>query len=77
MASKPWSHLFDYLAEGGPDYRFGGPTTVCLCGGNMFAIFATFDDSGALAGYLLDARCASCGAHIIAPTEIDERSDWQ
>jgi hypothetical protein len=69
--AKPWSYLFDGLADGGPDYRFAGPTLECLCGGNMFGLIVTFDESRCVAGYLTDARCMSCGAHVIAPTEVD------
>lgn len=68
---KPWSYLFDHLAEGGPDYRFAGPTRVCLCGSDMFGVIVTFDENRCVAGYLLDARCMGCGAHVIAPTEGD------
>lgn len=72
MKSKPWSFLFDHLAEGGPDYRFAGPTLQCLCGSDMFGLIVTFDENRCVATYFLDARCMHCGAHLIAPTEGDE-----
>jgi len=68
---QPWSKLFDHLAEGGPDYRWAGPTSVCLCGSDMLGIIASFDDSRCVATDVTDDRCMSCGAHLIAPTEVD------
>ena len=68
---KPWSHIFDELAEGGPDYRFAGPTHMCLCGNQSFATITVFHDRK-IAMYFTDIRCLACGAHLIAPTEADD-----
>jgi hypothetical protein len=55
-----------------PDYR-GIPTSRCPCGYNMFIVCTTFDEDTRLPGfYLLDGRCACCGAWVTLPTEIDE-----
>jgi hypothetical protein len=57
------------------DYR-GIPTLQCPCGFNMFIMCAVFDEDTRLPGfYLLDGRCASCGAWVTLPTEIDEWSE--
>lgn len=71
MSSKPWSHLFNHLAEGGPDYRWAGPTLRCCCGSDMFGLIVSFDESRCVATYFTDARCMHCGAYLIAPTEAD------
>lgn len=64
---------FDALMEtDAPDYR-GIPTLQCPCGYSLFIICASFDDDTRLPGfYLLDGRCAACGAWVTLPTEIDE-----
>lgn len=71
MSTKPWSYLFEDLAEGGPDLRWAGPTHQCLCGNDLLAVAVRFEDSQ-VAFYLLDVRCLACGAYLIAPTEIDD-----
>ena len=63
---------FDAVTEtDAADYR-GIPTLQCPCGYNMFIMCASFDPETRLPGYyLLDARCACCGAWVTLPTEID------
>lgn len=73
MGTKPWSYLFEDLAEGGPDLRWAGPTHVCMCGNDLFAVAVKFVE-GEIAFYFLDVRCLACGAYLIAPTEIDDES---
>lgn len=68
---RPWSHIFHELSEGGPDYRFAGPTHVCLCGNNNMATITVFHDRQ-VAMYFTDIRCLACGAYLIAPTEADD-----
>lgn len=68
---KPWSHIFHELNEGGPDYRWAGPTHVCLCGNSNMATITVFHDKQ-IAMYFTDIRCLACGAHLIAPTEADD-----
>jgi hypothetical protein len=64
---------FDAIGTMGvADYR-GIPTMLCPCGYNMFIVCTTFDEDTRLPGfYLLDGRCACCGAWVTLPTEIDE-----
>lgn len=70
LQDKPWSLLFSQLKENGPDYRWVGPTHVCACGCDLFAVAARFEDRQ-VAFYFLDARCLSCGAYITVPCEAD------
>jgi len=67
----PWSEIFHELSEGGPDYRWAGPTEVCLCGNSSFATITIFYDKQ-VAMYFTDVRCLACGAYLIAPTEVDD-----
>lgn len=69
--SEPWSALFNEIGADGPDYRWAGPTHVCLCGNNNFATITIFQDRQ-VALYFVDVRCLACGAYLIAPTEIDD-----
>ncbi len=69
--AKPWSYIFHELSEGGPDYRWAGPTQVCLCGNDNFATITIFHDRR-VALYFTDVRCLACGAYLIAPTEVDD-----
>ena len=68
---KPWSDVFHELSEGGPDYRWAGPTEVCLCGNNNFATITIFHEKQ-VALYFVDVRCLACGAYLLAPTEVDD-----
>jgi hypothetical protein len=64
------------VEQDAPDYR-GVPTLMCPCGYNMFIVCATFDEDTRLpAFYLLDGRCASCGAWVTLPTEVDDHVSW-
>lgn len=57
------------------DYR-GVPTVACPCGCDFFIVCTRFDEETRLPGfYLLDARCASCGAWLTPPTPIDGDDD--
>lgn len=68
-----FSAPFDGLSEPpSADYR-GVPTLRCPCGCDWIVIVTRFDGEERLPGmYLLDARCASCGAWLTPPTPIDE-----
>jgi hypothetical protein len=60
------------LETAAPDYR-GLPTLQCPCGYDMFIMCASFDEDTRLpGGYLLDGRCAACGAWVTLPTDVDE-----
>ena len=67
---KPWSYLFNELSDGGVDLRAFGPTHVCVCGNDQFAVVARFHDHQ-IAFYLLDGRCLACGSYLIVPCEAD------
>ena len=55
-----------------PDYR-GFPTIQCPCGYDMFIVCVKFDPKTRLPGfYLLDGRCACCGAWVTLPTPVDD-----
>ena len=69
--ARPWSHIFHELSEGGPDYRWAGPTHVCLCGNNTFATITVFHERQ-VGMYFTDVRCLMCNAYLIAPTEADD-----
>jgi hypothetical protein len=69
-----WIEVIHEVPTGGPDYRWAGPVEVCLCGSDMMAVLAIFDE-GRLVGYFLDMKCVSCGALLKAPTPIDEVAD--
>ena len=68
---KSISDLF-MVEPGGSDYLFLGPTAKCICGCNVFHLLASLDDSGEIAQYFTEAKCASCGSLVRAPTPIDE-----
>ena len=74
LPDRPWSMLFSQLEAAGPDYRWIGPTHVCACGCDLFAVAARFEDR-AVAFYFLDARCLSCGAYVVVPCEVDDDRD--
>lgn len=42
----------------------------CVCGSNLWRIFASFDDYQ-IATYYTDAECAVCGTWAKVPTEAD------
>lgn len=80
LQNKDFWHVgvpFDALTEmDAPDYR-GLPTLQCPCGYNMFIMCATFDEDTRLpVFYLLDGRCAACGAWVTLPTEVDDHAKW-
>lgn len=68
---KSISDLF-MVEPGGSDYLFLGPTAKCICGCNVFHLLASFDDHGEISQYFTEAKCASCGSLVRAPTPIDE-----
>lgn len=80
LRTNGFSAPFDGLAEPpSADYR-GIPSAVCPCGSSWFAIITRFDTVERIPGmYLLDARCACCGAWVTAPTPIDDNylTDWE
>jgi hypothetical protein len=52
----------------------GVVTHVCICGGNLWKILATFDDYE-IAMYSLEMYCAECGAKAKTPTPLDKPED--
>ncbi len=69
-APKSITELFN-VEPGGSDYLFMGPLSRCICGCNTFHILASFDEAGEIAQYFTEAKCASCGSLLRAPTPID------
>lgn len=67
---KSITELFK-VEPGGSDYMFMGPLSRCICGCNVFHILASFDDDGEIAQYFTEAKCASCGSLLRAPTPVD------
>jgi hypothetical protein len=66
--SAPFSALSEPPAG---DYR-GIPSDTCPCGCDFLILCVRFDPDERLPGfYLLDARCASCGSWLTAPTPVD------
>lgn len=69
--SRPWSHQLDEVPKDGPDYRWAGPVESCVCGCETLWTLVRFHERKP-SWYAVDVRCASCGAHLIAPTEADD-----
>jgi len=67
---KSITELFN-VEPGGSDYLFMGPMHACICGCNVFHILASFGE-GEIVQYFTEAKCASCGSIVRAPTQIDE-----
>lgn len=53
---------------------FGEVTHVCVCGNNIFRIYATFNDYE-IATYSTDMECLECGSRYKAPTPLDRPND--
>lgn len=68
---KPWSAALHDIPADAPDYRWAGPVHACLCGTEAVWLLAKFVDRQ-VGWYATDVRCASCGAYLIAPTEVDD-----
>jgi hypothetical protein len=71
LEDRPWSLVFSQMEKEGPDYRWIGPTHLCACGCDLFAVAARFEDKQ-VAFYFLDTRCLACGAFLTAPCEADD-----
>ena len=69
--SQPVYQLF-YIEPDGTDLLFMGPTTVCVCGNQVFHALIWFDEYKTIAGYFTEMVCASCGSLLRGATEIDE-----
>tara|TARA_R110000868_G_scaffold133205_1_gene344689 strand:- start:7442 stop:7702 length:261 start_codon:yes stop_codon:yes gene_type:complete len=71
-----------HITELRPDYTKsmdirGTPTTVCLCGCNIWNLKTLFDpDTGEIEMYFLDMECADCGTLATAPTPIDDGENY-
>ena len=71
LEDRPWSLVFSQMEKEGPDYRWIGPTHLCACGCDLFAVAARFEDKQ-VAFYFLDTRCLAGGACLTAPCEADD-----
>lgn len=64
---------FIFETEPGEDLLFAGPTTTCMCGGQMFHALVWFDsETREVGGRILEMKCAECFALVKGPTPIDE-----
>lgn len=68
---KVWVEAIHAMPTEGPDYRWAGPTEVCLCGCDLFAAVVAFED-GEVSAYFVDMKCLSCGALLLAPCDIED-----
>ena len=69
--SNPIEFIFE--TEPGEDLLFAGPTTTCMCGGQMFHALVWFDqETREVGGRILEMKCAECFALVKGPTPIDE-----
>ena len=67
MTSKPITELKpDYTRA--MDIR-GEPTSVCICGCNVWNLKVVFDSDGTIGFYFRDMECADCGTQATAPIE--------
>lgn len=78
-ASAPTSYSnpieFIFETEPGEDLLFAGPTTTCMCGGQIFHALVWFDrETREVGGRILEMKCAECFALVKGPTPIDEES---
>jgi hypothetical protein len=71
--SQPVWKLFD-VEPGGADLLFMGPTTTCVCGGEVFHALIWFDNERSIAGYFTEMCCAACGSLIRGATQSIEET---
>ena len=62
---KPVRVAFNELIDG-PDYSWAGPTEVCPCGNDTFALAVRFHE-GEIAMYFVDGRCLTCVSYLVVP----------
>jgi hypothetical protein len=56
----------------GTDFTWMGPTTVCVCGGELWHIVCWFDPvDREVGGRFLEMQCVNCGSYCKSPTPID------
>lgn len=69
--SNPIEFIFE--TEPGEDLLFAGPTTTCVCGGQMFHALVWFDsETREVGGRILEMKCAECFALVKGPTPVDK-----
>jgi hypothetical protein len=71
---KAWVEAIHAMPQDGPDFRWAGPTEICLCGCDLFAAVIAFED-GEVSAYFLDMKCLKCGALLIAPCDENDDED--
>lgn len=69
--TKPWIDAIHSVPVDAPDYRWVGPTEICLCGCDLFIMLGTFSE-GEVVGYFVDVKCMHCGATLTAPTMTED-----
>jgi|APGre2960657404_1045060.scaffolds.fasta_scaffold00165_28 hypothetical protein len=47
------------------------PCSVCVCGADLWIVYAKFDEGG-MSAYFLDIQCANCGSMATAPTPKED-----
>ena len=57
------------------DLLFMGPTTRCVCGGEVFHALVWFAEDRTIGGYFTEMVCAMCGSLIRGATEADDVRD--
>jgi hypothetical protein len=63
----------DYKPTGPGMDLTGTPTSVCICGCNLFRTVVTFDEETyEIAMYSLDGECLECGTRLTLPTPLDK-----
>lgn len=56
----------------GHDLLWAGPTTVCLCGNEVFHALIWFNEEREIGGYFTEMMCAFCGSILRGATPVDE-----
>lgn len=70
---KPITEIKPKNLDGAMDLR-GTPTSVCVCGCDLWIVYAKFDEDG-MTAYFLDMQCAQCGSMATAPMPNDGRTN--
>jgi len=56
----------------GRDLLWAGPTTMCLCGNEVFHALIWFNEDREIGGYFTEMMCAFCGSILRGATPVDE-----
>jgi hypothetical protein len=64
-------NIHDYPGSGQGIDLSDTVTHVCVCGGTLFKIYASFDDYE-IAAYSTEGECVECNTRVRVPTPIDK-----